>query len=45
MPYELLIHLEQADSEQPFIQPENLTRFQLLNPHATPNNPGVDRLG
>ncbi len=45
MPYDLLIHLEQADSEQAFIAPENLTRFRLLNQHRTPNNPDALPVG
>jgi mono/diheme cytochrome c family protein len=43
--YDLFIHLEQADSPRPFIEPENLTRFRLLNQHATPNNPDALPVG
>ena len=39
MPYEVLVNLEQADNPRPFISPEHLTRFRLLNQHPTPNNP------
>jgi hypothetical protein len=45
MPYDVLVHLEQADDEQPFIAPENLTRFRLLNQHRTPNNPDALPVG
>lgn len=45
MSYDLLIHLEQPGSQRPFIQPENLTRFRLLNQHATPNNPDALPVG
>ena len=45
MPYDLLIHLEQTGSQEPFIQPEHLTRFRLLNQHATPNNPDALPVG
>lgn len=45
MPYDMLIHLEQADNERPFIAPEHLTRFRLLNQHRTPNNPDALPVG
>jgi mono/diheme cytochrome c family protein len=45
MSYDLLIHLEQPDNQQPFIAPANLTRFRLLNQHATPNNPDALPVG
>jgi hypothetical protein len=45
MSYDLLVHLEQADNQRPFIEPENLTRFRLLNQHATPNNPDALPVG
>ncbi len=45
MSHDLLIHLEQSGSQQPFIGPENLTRFRLLNQHATPNNPDALPVG
>ena len=45
MPYDVLVHLEQADSERPFISPENLTRYRLLNQHKTPNNPDALPVG
>lgn len=43
--YDLLVHLEQPGSQAPFIAPENLTRFRLLNQHATPNNPDALPVG
>lgn len=45
MPYDVLVHLEQAADERPFIAPENLTRFRLLNQHRTPNNPDALPVG
>jgi mono/diheme cytochrome c family protein len=45
MPYDTLVHLEQADADKPFILPENLTRFRLLNQHKTPNNPDALPVG
>ena len=45
LPYKTLIHLEQADSEQLLIQPENLARFRFLNQHKTPNNPDALPIG
>lgn len=39
MPYDTLVHLEQAGNDKPFLQPEHLTRFRFLNQHRTPNNP------
>lgn len=45
MPYDTLVHLEQADSDKPLILPENLTRFRLLNQHRTPNNPDALPVG
>src|SRR5690349_14304182 len=45
LPYDTLVHLEQADNEQPFILPENLTRFRLLPQHKTPNNPDALPVG
>lgn len=45
MSYDLLVHLEQPGSQLPFIAPENLTRFRLLNQHATPNNPDALPVG
>ena len=43
--YELFVHLEQPSNERPFIEPEHLTRFRLLNQHATPNNPDALPVG
>ncbi len=45
MPYDTLVHLEQAGSDKPFLLPENLTRFRLLNQHKTPNNPDALPVG
>ena len=42
LPYDTLVHLEQAGNDQPFLHPEHMTRFRFLNQHKTPNNP--DRL-
>lgn len=39
MPYDVLVKLEQAGSERPFISAEHMTRFRVLNQHPTPNNP------
>jgi mono/diheme cytochrome c family protein len=45
MPYDTLVHLEQADSDRPFILPEHLARFRFLNQHRTPNNPDALPIG
>ena len=45
MPYDMLVHLEQADRAAPLIAPEHLTRFRFLNQHATPNNPDALPIG
>ena len=45
MPYSTLIHLEQPDSDKPFIQPEHMTRFRFLPQHKTPNNPDALPIG
>ncbi len=45
MSYDVLVHLEQADNQRRFIEPEHLTRFRLLNQHATPNNPDALPVG
>lgn len=45
LPYDTLVHLEQAGSQQPFIHPEHLTRFRLLNQRKTPNNPDALPVG
>jgi hypothetical protein len=39
MPYDTLVHLEQAGNDKPFLLPEHMTRFRFLNQHKTPNNP------
>ena len=45
MPYDTLLHLEQADSDQPFVAPEHLARFRFLGQHRTPNNPDALPIG
>lgn len=45
MSYDLLVHLEQPESQRPLIGPESLSRFRLLNQHATPNNPDALPVG
>jgi hypothetical protein len=45
MPYDTLLHLEQADSEQPFLRPEHMARFRFLSQHRTPNNPDALPIG
>jgi mono/diheme cytochrome c family protein len=45
MPYDTLLHLEQADSDQPFVLPEHLARFRFLGQHRTPNNPDALPIG
>ncbi|OJT18864.1 hypothetical protein BO221_39825 [Archangium sp. Cb G35] len=45
MPYDTLVHLEQAGNDQPFIHPEHMTRFRFLNQHRTPNNPDALPVG
>lgn len=45
MPYEVLVHLEQKDNDRPFIDPDHLTRFRLLNQRPTPNNPDALPVG
>src|SRR5207237_3042054 len=39
MPYDVLVHLEQPDNEQPLMSPENAARFRWLPQRKTPNNP------
>lgn len=45
LPYETLVHLEQAGDETLLISPENVSRFRLLPQHATPNNPDALPVG
>lgn len=45
MPYSTLVHLEQPDSDKPFISPEHMTRFRFLPQHKTPNNPDALPVG
>ena len=45
MPYDMLVHLEQADRAAPLVAPEHLTRYRFLNQHATPNNPDALPVG
>jgi hypothetical protein len=39
------VHLEQVDSDKPFILPEHMARFRFLNQHKTPNNPDALPIG
>ncbi len=39
MPYQMLLKLEQADSQSLLMAPENLAKFRFLLQHPTPNNP------
>ncbi len=46
MPYDVLVHIEQVGNDKkPFIAPENLARYRLLNQHKTPNNPDALPVG
>lgn len=45
MPYDVLLHLEQPQSADPFLAPAHLSRFRLLLQHATPNNPDALPVG
>src|SRR5262249_45061711 len=45
MPYDTLVHLEQAGSDKPFALPENMARFRFLPQHKTPNNPDALPVG
>ncbi|HWO23231.1 MAG TPA: cytochrome c [Kofleriaceae bacterium] len=45
MPYDTLLHLEQAGSVEPFLRPEHMARFRFLNQHKTPNNPDALPIG
>lgn len=45
MPYDTLVHLEQAGSDRPFLDPEHLAHFRLLTQHKTPNNPDAFPVG
>lgn len=45
LPYETLIHLEQVDSDRPFMAPEHMGRFRFLGQHRTPNNPDALPIG
>jgi hypothetical protein len=45
MPYDVLVHLEQADRAEPFVLPEHMTRFRFLAQHRTPNNPDALPVG
>lgn len=45
MPYDTLVHLEQAGSDQPFIAPSNMARFRFLAQRKTPNNPDALPVG
>lgn len=39
LPYEVMVHLEQPESEKLIIDPEHLARYRFLAQHPTPNNP------
>lgn len=39
MPYDMLVNLEQAGSDRPIIDPDNLARYRFLNLRKTPDNP------
>ena len=45
MPYQMLVHLEQADSTTPLIDPSHLAKYRFLNQHTTPNNPDALPVG
>jgi mono/diheme cytochrome c family protein len=45
MPYDTFLHLEQPDTDQPFLQPEHLSRFRVLPQRKTPNNPDALPVG
>lgn len=45
LPYDTLVSLEQAESQEPIISPEFLARFRWLNQRATPNNPDALPVG
>ena len=45
MPYDVFVHMEQASSDKPFIAPENLSRYRVLNQRRTPNNPDALPVG
>lgn len=38
LPRDVLVHLEQPDSQSRVAAPDNLSRFRFLNQHKTPNN-------
>jgi mono/diheme cytochrome c family protein len=45
LPYDLLVHLEQAGNEKPLLEPENMARFRFLNQHKTLDNPDALPIG
>ena len=45
LPYETFLHLEQPESDQPFLAPEYLSRFRVLPQRKTPNNPDALPVG
>ena len=45
MPYSTFVNLEQPESDQPFLQPEHLSRFRVLPQRKTPNNPDALPVG
>lgn len=45
LPYQVLIHLEQPDSDKRILDPANLVRYRLLPQRATPDNPDALPVG
>jgi hypothetical protein len=45
LPRDVLVHLEQPDSQSRIVDPANLSRFRFLNQHKTPNNPDALPVG
>ncbi len=45
LPRDVLVHLEQPDSQSRIVDPVNLSRFRFLNQHKTPNNPDALPVG
>lgn len=45
LPYDTLVHLEQADSDRRVIDPSFLARYRFLNLHKSPDNPDALPVG
>ena len=45
LPRDVLVFLEQPDSQSRIVDPGNLSRFRFLNQHKTPNNPDALPVG